>query len=428
MPVAAKEKPGIHVAWTTVTYRSVFLLLLAVVLVLALVAYFLAPEQTRKQANKVAALFSRMMEKIGGSAGANKAGTSESHAANFTMIDGSVRVKKATSNIWVNADYTLPLEKGDVVQTSAEGIARIVFADGTSYNIKQDSLIVIEESSGSQQQTQVAVQLTTGTVDLSTGTYSQGSRSQVTMAGATASLAPESTATAHNDPRADQHEFLVRKGSADVKRGNEMVKLTDYEKVSFQVDSPAMTKAKEVAPPTLIAPANMMPLFVSPGSGLTIDFTWTPVSNSRGYHVRVSRNPYFSSTVFDRKVAVTGAKVPGLSEGAYYWLVQSVDDKGKESVESEKNRFTIIPKGAENVELMLELDPFVQRGRMIEVRGRTEPKARVMVNGQEVPVISAEGAFQFFTPPLPSGENVITVTAQNTKGGVKTKQKKVVIQ
>ena len=65
---------------------------------------------------------------------------------------------------------------------------------------------------------------------------------------------------------------------------------------------------------------------------------------------------------------------------------------------------------------------------MIEVKGKTERSARVMVNGAEVPYIAADGSFQFFTPPLPNGENTITVTAQNTKGGVKTRQQKVVIQ
>jgi hypothetical protein len=426
--VPPKGKPGLHVAWTTVTYRSVFLAVLVVVLLVGLVSYLMFPEQSRRGMAKVAGFFGQLLEKLGGRANAGQTEGNTAHAAAFTMIDGTVRVKKANSNVWVNADYTLPLEKGDVVQTSAEGIAKIVFADGTSYNIKQDSLIVIEENTSNQQQTQVAVQLTTGTVDLATGTYSQGSRSQVIIAGATASLAPDSTATAHNDPRADQHEFLVRHGSADVARGNEMVKLTDYEKVSFQADSARMLKEKEIAPPVLIAPANMMPVFVPPGTSAEIQFDWTQIAHSRGYHMRVSRNPYFSSTVFDKKVAVSQVKVPGLGEGAYYWAVQSIDDKGKESVESEKNRFTVIAKGAENVELMLELDPFVQHGHVIEVRGRTEPNARVMVNGQEVPVIRSDGAFQFFTPPLPTGENVVTVTAQNTKGGVRTKQQKIVIQ
>jgi hypothetical protein len=80
------------------------------------------------------------------------------------------------------------------------------------------------------------------------------------------------------------------------------------------------------------------------------------------------------------------------------------------------------------VQLALELDPFIQHGHVIEVRGKTEPSARVMVNGQEVPVITNEGQFHYFTPPLPTGENVITITAQNTKGGVNTMTKKVVIQ
>ena len=49
------------------------------------------------------------------------------------------------------ADYNIPLEKGDVVQTGSEGMAKVVFNDGTSYTVKQDSLIVIEENSANDQ-------------------------------------------------------------------------------------------------------------------------------------------------------------------------------------------------------------------------------------------------------------------------------------
>jgi hypothetical protein len=53
-------------------------------------------------------------------------------------------------------------------------MAKVVFNDGTSYTVKQDSLIVIEENSANdQQQTNVAVAVSTGTVDLSTATYSR---------------------------------------------------------------------------------------------------------------------------------------------------------------------------------------------------------------------------------------------------------------
>jgi hypothetical protein len=270
--------------------------------------------------------------------------------------------------------------------------------------------------------------VTTGTVDLTTATYSQGSKSAVIVAGATATLAPESAAQVRNDPRADQHEIVVSKGSGEVHRGDEVVRLTDFEKVSFKSDSPKMAKEKEVGPPTLITPANMMPIFVTAGAAKPVAFSWTPVPNTHGFHLRVSRNPYFSSLVYDHRVPSTDVQVPGLTEGAYYWSVQSVDDQGKESVESEKNRFTVIPKGAQDVALALELDPFIQHGHVIEVRGKTEPTARVMVNGEEVPLIGTDGTFHYFTPPMPNGENVITITAQNSKGGVNTQQKKVVIQ
>jgi hypothetical protein len=120
-------------------------------------------------------------------------------------------------------------------------------------------------------------------------------------------------------------------------------------------------------------------------------------------------------------------QLKGIPEGAYYWAVQSIDARGKESVESERNRFTVIPRSNDST-LSLELEPFVQHGRIIEVRGRTDPGARVMVNGGEVPAINSDGHFRYLTPPLPNGESVITVTAQSSRGGVNTQTKHVVIQ
>jgi hypothetical protein len=270
------------------------------------------------------------------------------------------------------------------------------------------------------------VQVTTGTVDLTTATFAQGSRNQVIVSGATASLSPESAAMVRSDARADRHEILLKKGAGEVVRNGEVVRLTDYEKVSFESSSLRMAKQKEVAPPTLIAPANMAPLFASDPH--LVHFSWTPVPGVALYHVRLARNPYFSSAVFDRVVHGTEVQVTGLGEGAYYWVVQSVAAGGKESVESEKNRFTVMPKGKQEVSLALELQPFVQHGHVIEVQGKTEPAARVMVNGEEVPIVSNDGNFHYFTPPLPQGESVITITAQNARGGVNTQQKRVLIQ
>jgi hypothetical protein len=199
--------------------------------------------------------------------------------------------------------------------------------------------------------------------------------------------------------------------------------------VSFQNDSKTMDRATEIGPPTPITPGNMMPVFINDGEkSKELEFAWTPMANAAGYRLRISHNPYFSSLLLDRKVEMPSVVVTGLPVGAYYWSIQSYNAAGKESVESEKNRFTIVVKAKEKIELSLDIDPFVQHGHVIEVTGKTEAGARVMVNGREVPIVGDDGGFHYFTPPLPNGENVITITAQNAKGGVNTRQEKVVIQ
>jgi hypothetical protein len=426
--VSSSSKPGIHVAWKTVTYRSVALVVLFALILLFVGMNFAFPQFTQKELKSVSNLGNSLLEAIAGAGSKVKSGSVSSQQAHITALDGTVRVKKASSNSWVTADYNVPLEKGDVVQTGSEGMAKIVFSDGTNYTVKQDSLIAIEENSANdQQQTNVSVAVSTGTVDLTTATYVQGSKSSVIVAGATASLAPDSAAMVHNDPKGDQHEILMKKGSGEISRNGEVVHLADWEKVAFQSQSPRMAKVKEIGPPTPISPANMMPIFAA-GASKPVEFSWTAMAHAVGYRLRISHNPYFSSTIVDRRVNTADVIVSGLGEGAYYWLVQSYDAEDKESVESQKNRFTIIPKGQSTNAIDLELDPFMQHGHVIELTGKTEVGARVMVNGREVPVVGADGSFHYFMPPLPPGESLVTITAQNAKGGVNTVQKKIVIQ
>ncbi len=427
--MSSNNKPGIHIAWTTITYRSVMLMVLAGLGIFFAAAHFAFPQYTQTAVNAAGKTANRLLEMVAGAAGTpGKSGEPGAQQAHITALDGTVRVKKAGSNSWVNADYNVPLEKGDVVQTSSEGMAKIVFGDGTNYTVKQDSLIVIEENSANdQQQTNVTVAVSSGTVDLATGTYVQGSKSQVTVAGATASLAPESAAVVSNNPKSDQHEILVKKGAGEISRNGEVVSLSDWEKVSFHADNAHMDKEKEIGPPTPISPANMMTV-VNAGDTKPVEFSWTPMKNAVGYHLRISRNPFFTSNVVDRRVETADVMVSGLNDGAYYWMVQSYDPDGKESVESEKNRFSLVPRIKNTEALKLDLDPFIQHGHVIELVGKTELGARVMVNGREVPLVAADGSFRYFTPPLPTGENFITITAQNSQGGVHTEQKRIVIQ
>jgi hypothetical protein len=425
--VAQKRKSAFQISYVTITYRSVLMGMFGVLMLAGVVMYFAFPDTASKLVLSSQIGLGKVLAKVGVSNGAGNGNQPDPgpQQAHFTNIDGNVRVRKASTNSWVLADYTLVLDKGDYIQTGSEGIAKVVFTDGTNYTVKPDSLIAIQENSvNSQQQTKVAVQVTTGTVDLATAQLAPGAKSQVIVAGATANINSESQAEVVNDPRADQSSVMVKKGSGDVTRDGKTVPLEDYTKLSFRQGTGEMVKTKELRPPILMSPAPLQNVFIDPTTK-GVSFSWAPVDNVREYHLKISKNASFSGQlVVDPKVATTQVMVTNLPEGAYYWQVSSIGLDGKESSESETAKFNIVPKGTGSVALDLDL---IQLGHVIEVKGRTEPNARVLVNGQEA-VVSGDGSFHHFTNPLPTGENIITVTAQDAKGGVNTITKPVVIQ
>ena len=128
-----KLKPGVYVAWKTVTYRSVIMAILGGLLIFFAILHEAFPKFTDSTVKAAANLSEGLIDKVAGLAPPLKGpSTAVSQQAHFTVLDGTIRVRKGNGNSWINADYNVPLEKGDVVQTGAEGMAKIVFNDGTN--------------------------------------------------------------------------------------------------------------------------------------------------------------------------------------------------------------------------------------------------------------------------------------------------------
>jgi hypothetical protein len=344
-----------------------------------------------------------------------------------------VRVRRAQSLQWMRADYNTSLEKGDFVQTGSDGMARIIFADGTNYVLKPDSLIVVEESRQDPvtRATSVAVQVSSGAVDLSTGRFEvAGSTSQVLFENAVASLAEQSRASVRNDPAKNLHELTVEQGQASVTRESSTVQLGQYDRVSFDQNRPGLERSKVIAPPALISPPNMALTVSRDPKTEALEFSWTEVPEAVGYRLQISPSGMFSNLIVDRKVAGrTSLRVAGLEEGTYYWVVTSMDARGAESQPGLPNRFNLVQQVEAGKEVLLEITRIVQHGRVLEVVGRTEPGSLVIINNEQVFSIAADGAFRHFTSPLPrSGANQITITAQNRKGDTNTIRKNIVIE
>jgi hypothetical protein len=417
----------VEVEWTTISYRTIAFYALLGLIALSFVLYLIAPNYfARKARGALHALTAGVVKDSSANVAPSK------RDAHFVNLDGTVRVKKAQSSQWVQANYNTNLVTGDFIQTGSDGVARIIFADGTNYVIKPDSLIAVEESGEDPvtKATRVAVQVTSGTVDLSTGKFEvPGSTSKVAFADAMANLGEESRAVVQNDPKRNIHQMTMDQGDARVTRGSTTVQLGQYEKVTFSSQQAGLVREKVIAPPGLISPANMALNVVRTPRTTQIEFKWSAVEGARSYVLEISPSGMFSNLVVNRKVEGASTEVSGLDEGVYYWLVKSIDGNGNQSQPSIPNRFDLVQQISENHQAFLEITNITQHGRVVEVVGRTEPGSTVIINNQQVFNIAADGTFRHFTSPLPrKGSNQITITAQDRKGNTKTIRKTVVIE
>jgi hypothetical protein len=417
-----------EVEWTTISYRAIAFYASLALLLVGFILYLIAPNY-----------FQQVMKKALTAVSAGLVHTTETDAAtsrreaHFVNLDGTVRVKKAQSLQWMRADYNTSLQKGDYVQTGGDGVARIIFTDGTNYVLKPDSLIVVEESREDPvtKATRVAVAVSSGAVDLSTGRFEvPGSTSRISFENAVANLAEETRANIRNDPSKNVHEMTVQQGQAQVTRGSTTVRLGQYDQVVFSSDRAGLTRQRVIAPPTLDSPPNMALTMSKDPKSTSLTFSWGRVAGAVAYRLQVSPSGMFSNLVIDKKTSgATSARVSGLEEGTYYWVVSSIDSQGVESQPSAANRFSLVQQLEAGSQVFLEVTNIIQHGRVLEIAGRTEPGSTVIINNEQVFNIAPDGTFRHFTSPLPrTGANQITITAQNRKGDTHTVRRTIVLE
>jgi hypothetical protein len=415
---AAHKAPRVQVYWHAVTYKTVIVYVLIITGIILGVLYLISPD-----------LYSTTYHKL-----TNAIATTDIDSvpisqmqAKFVNLDGKVQIKKVDSVQWVTADFKTLLDKGDFVQTGPDSAARITFGDGTTYTVKADTLVTVEENSmANNKPTSVAVRISTGSVDLATPNWtSPDSKAAVNVEDASAQLHQNSRASVKNDPQGNNHEIIVATGSADVRRGAEKIELTQWEKVSFPTGGP-IQRSNVLAPPSLIEPLNLAPIINEKPKQTPVHFEWKPVEDAVSYTIRVSTTTSFRSLAKQANVTGTSADIVGLDPGDYFWNVTAKDAKKQTSEVSETFQFTLVAQG-KSQDMILEIDGTQLHGRVAEIVGRTEPGAALIVNGQSVPNIASDGTFRHFTEPLEPGQHTISIIGSNRRGGTAKQQISIVV-
>jgi hypothetical protein len=405
--------PRVEVYWHAVSYKTVALVLILVGALVFVFVYFVFPSAY--------AYAVRMVTEAGKPADVIDPGQSK---IKFVNMDGKVQVKKVNSVRWVDADFHTTLDKGDLIQTGSDGLARITFADSTSYVVKPDTLVTVEENNVTRDQTTSAVHINVGQVDLSTAS-SPNSVAAVSAETFKAQIRPNTQASVTSNPNAGEGEITINGGSAEVHRGQEQFELGTHQRANIPASGP-ITKSEVLAPPELSEPRNLAPIVAENPKTAGIHFEWKPVPDAVSYNLRISTTTMFTKLIRDVKVSTTAADITGLDAGDYFWNVIATDSKKQTSQPSDPFKFSLFAQGKAQ-EMALEIVGWQIHGRLAEISGRTEPGAAIIINGQPVANIAPDGNFRYFTEPLDPGEHTIVIIGQNRRGGTARQQITIVV-
>src|ERR1700676_3774658 len=164
---------------------------------------------------------------------------------------------------------------------SGDGAARVNFADGTTYTVQADTLVTVEKNSvGRDSETRVAMHITSGAVDLATGTWeSPKSKAEVSFSNAVASVQQNSRAAVRSDPKTDESEITVSAGAAQLSTtdGRQHVDIGRWERVTVPSSGGIVVKSNVLAPPDLAQPLSLQPLIEPDLKHAPVRIEWKPV-------------------------------------------------------------------------------------------------------------------------------------------------------
>jgi hypothetical protein len=416
--MATSKKPQTHgdlVEWFTISYRTLYVALGALVLAGGLLYYF---------------VFAR-----GATSTPKETPTAPSvTAARFRSLDGNVRVKPVGTFEWVAADPNMILRKSDLVRTGPGAAAEIAFFDGTVVHVRPDSLITIEETSEdpSTKRRRVAWHISSGEVNFQTVRRNvPGSATEFTTPTVKAS-AGEMTDGGIRVEDSGVSDVRVFKGTSQLEtKTGERIALGGSE--ALKVDSAGRPGSKQALPsvPALLAPSHQAEIIYPDPARATTLLIWKPVPGAVAYHVMLDYSAYFNRPLVDRTgVAESQVQLRSLDTGKYYWRVAAVDKDNVEGAFSEFARFTVTRRAggatAGGPPPPLTIDALDVRTNILQVKGRTEAGASVTVNGQPVDV-QEDGTFNEYITLDKPGRQIVTIRSTGLSGGVREEKRSVVV-
>ena len=328
----------------------------------------------------------------------------------FLSVQGGVEYRRGERGSWIKARANDGLSPGDWVKTSDDGTAEIRFPDGSTYVLRQNTLVHLGRQSDSSSGEEAVADLQFGWVDFNTAQ----SASKIKTPTSEAILEKETEATITYDPDLEAGNYTTFAGSATVTSSSGQTRqIGALQKVEQKGDL--------LSPPKPVPPS---PRLTGPANGQEIDFdvekelrlTWKGPPAAQRYALNVSRSQIFAANIIEDELRrKPSARLGVRGEGIFYWRVAAYDRSGARGAWSGVRSFRIASLhsvGAieDTTPPELVIEEAQAYGSLVLVKGRTESGATVSIDNEPVSV-KLNGAFSKTIQMTQVGYAFITIVA-----------------
>ena len=345
--------------------------------------------------------------------------------AQFLAVQGGVEFRRGERSAWEPARGRVMLKPGDYVKTGRNGSAEIMFADGTLYTVRPDTLFLVSarRSGGNGSK---AVELQYGWINLNTAQ----SPSRVKTPRAEAVVGRQSEAVVAYDGASGRSQFSAFRGEMRVAADGEERRVAALQTLAQAEGKLAEVRALPAAP-TLLAPAENADVDFDREKRLRL--AWAEVDGSERYALQISRNRLFVDNVIDvanRRKAEATLGVRG--EGSFVWRVAAINAENQLGPWSDPGRFRVASFGTgggndDRRPPELEVQDVQSYGSIFIVNGKTEPGASVWINEESV-TVEADGAFTKTIQLAQSGWAFLEIKAADAAGNEATRRNRVFVE
>ncbi len=318
-------------------------------------------------------------------------------AAKIVSFEGEVRITRAATRETILVTKETWVAAGDTVQTLSDGRAIIQMIDGSRYQVRPNSTIVVKDTTSLFGGRNVRVSVDDGQVNVRTNEQPTDTNNIVEVADSENRLLSNTDASFDADSASGGGEIRISRGGVETTIGGEKTLIGENEFASVN-GGKLSAREKLLAPPRQISPGNSAQIVDASASGVAVSFSWqdaegNPASN---YHLQISRSATFASdSILVDRADMPGRdfRLAGLSPGTYYWRLKSTSRSGQTTNWNEQWKFIVVKGGAN---LTIDATEWkVERvgGNIYLLSGRTLPGMTIRSQSRDT-ISGSDGAFK----------------------------------